>query len=225
VSEILLRAKGLTRTLPGDVPVTLVQDIDLEIGKGEFLAITGPSGSGKSSLLYLLGLLDQPTGGQLWLEGAETAGLDENQLADMRLSRLGFVFQANFLLPEFTALENVMLPIRRLGRLDQEAARRRAMALLTDLGLESQADKLPHKMSGGQNQRVAIARALANDPAIIFADEPTGNLDTVSSAMVQGILKNLSHDRGRTVIVVTHDTAFAAQCDRIIRVVDGKLAA
>jgi lipoprotein-releasing system ATP-binding protein len=225
VSEVLLRAKGLTRTLPGDVPVTLVQDIDLEIGKGEFLAITGPSGSGKSSLLYLLGLLDQPTGGQLWLEGAETAGLDENQLADMRLSRLGFVFQANFLLPEFTALENVMLPIRRLGRLDQEAARQRAMALLTDLGLENQADKLPHKMSGGQNQRVAIARALANDPAIIFADEPTGNLDTVSSAMVQGILKNLSHDRGRTVIVVTHDTAFAAQCDRIIRVVDGKLAA
>jgi len=225
VSEVLLRAKGLTRTLPGDVPVTLVQGIDLEIRKGEFLAITGPSGSGKSSLLYLLGLLDQPTGGQLWLEGAETAGLDENQLADMRLSRLGFVFQANFLLPEFTALENVMLPIRRLGRLDQEAARQRAMALLTDLGLENQADKLPHKMSGGQNQRVAIARALANDPAIIFADEPTGNLDTVSSTMVQGILKNLSHDRGRTVIVVTHDTAFAAQCDRIIRVVDGKLAA
>ena len=225
MSEVLLRAKGLTRTLPGDVPVTLVQGIDLEIRKGEFLAITGPSGSGKSSLLYLLGLLDQPTGGQLWLEGAETAGLDENQLADMRLSRLGFVFQANFLLPEFTALENVMLPIRRLGRLDQEAARQRAMALLTDLGLENQADKLPHKMSGGQNQRVAIARALANDPAIIFADEPTGNLDTVSSTMVQGILKNLSHDRGRTVIVVTHDTAFAAQCDRIIRVVDGKLAA
>ena len=225
MSEVLLRAKGLTRTLPGDVPVTLVQGIDLEIRKGEFLAITGPSGSGKSSLLYLLGLLDQPTGGQLWLEGAETAGLDENQLADMRLSRLGFVFQANFLLPEFTALENVMLPIRRLGRLDQEAARQRAMALLTDLGLENQADKLPHKMSGGQNQRVAIARALANDPAIIFADEPTGNLDTVSSVMVQGILKNLSHDRGRTVIVVTHDTAFAAQCDRIIRVVDGKLAA
>jgi lipoprotein-releasing system ATP-binding protein len=225
VSEVLLRAKGLTRTLPGDVPVTLVQGIDLEIRTGEFLAITGPSGSGKSSLLYLLGLLDQPTGGQLWLEGAETAGLDENQLADMRLSRLGFVFQANFLLPEFTALENVMLPIRRLGRLDLDAARQRGMALLTDLGLENQADKLPHKMSGGQNQRVAIARALANDPAIIFADEPTGNLDTVSSTMVQGILKNLSHDRGRTVIVVTHDTAFAAQCDRIIRVVDGKLAA
>ena len=206
------------------MPVTLVQNIDLEIVKGEFLAITGPSGSGKSSLLYLLGLLDQPTAGHLWLEGAETAGLDENHLADMRLSRLGFVFQANFLLPEFTALENVMLPIQRLGRLDASAARQRAMRLLTDLGLENQADKLPHKMSGGQNQRVAIARALANDPAIIFADEPTGNLDTASSAMVQSILKSLSHDKGRTVIVVTHDTAFAAQCDRIIRVVDGKLA-
>ena len=224
MSVVLLRAQGLTRTLPGDVPVTLVQNIDLEIVKGEFLAITGPSGSGKSSLLYLLGLLDQPTAGHLWLEGAETAGLDENHLADMRLSRLGFVFQANFLLPEFTALENVMLPIQRLGRLDASAARQRAMRLLTDLGLENQADKLPHKMSGGQNQRVAIARALANDPAIIFADEPTGNLDTASSAMVQSILKSLSHDKGRTVIVVTHDTAFAAQCDRIIRVVDGKLA-
>ena len=225
MSKALLRARGLTRTLAGDVPVTLVKDIDLDIGEGEFLAITGPSGSGKSSLLYLLGLLDHPSAGSLQLEGRETASLDENLLADTRLARLGFVFQANFLLPEFTALENVLLPIRRLGRLSSAEARARAMALLAELGLEQQANRLPHQMSGGQNQRVAIARALANDPVIIFADEPTGNLDTASSAVVQSILKNLARQKGRTVIVVTHDTDFAAQADRTIRVVDGKLAA
>jgi lipoprotein-releasing system ATP-binding protein len=224
MSEALLRAEGLGRTLAGEVPVTLVHGIDVQIEKGEFVAITGPSGSGKSSLLYLLGLLDRPTSGRLWLEGAETSDFDENRLADIRLSRLGFVFQANFLLPEFTARENVLLPIWRLGRLDEEQARARADQLLADLGLTDQAEKLPNQMSGGQNQRVAIARALANEPSIIFADEPTGNLDTASSATVQAILKDLSRQQGRTVIVVTHDPAFAAQCDRILRVVDGALS-
>jgi lipoprotein-releasing system ATP-binding protein len=221
----LLRAERLTRILPGDVPVTLVRDIDLEIRVGEFVAITGPSGSGKSSLLYLLGLLDQPSSGALWLEGDETSGLSENRLADIRLSKLGFVFQANFLLPEFSAMENVLLPIRRLAQLDEADAVAKARALLRDLGLEEQAGKLPHQMSGGQAQRVAIARALANDPAILFADEPTGNLDTHSSATVQNILKDLSHRKGRTVLVVTHDPDFAAQCDRIIHIVDGKITA
>jgi lipoprotein-releasing system ATP-binding protein len=225
MSAALLRAQGLTRILPGDVPVTLVRDIDLEIRAGEFVAITGPSGSGKSSLLYLLGLLDQPSSGTLWLEGDETSGLNENRLADIRLSKLGFVFQANFLLPEFSALENVMLPIRRLALRSEAEALSKARTLLSDLGLEQQAEKLPHQMSGGQAQRVAIARALANDPAIIFADEPTGNLDTHSSATVQSILKDLSHRKGRTVLVVTHDPDFAAQCDRIIHIVDGKIAA
>jgi len=225
MSGTILKAEKLTRTLPGDVPVTLVRDIDLDIAQGEFLAITGPSGSGKSSLLYLLGLLDQPSGGRLLLEGRETSGLGENGLADTRLARLGFVFQANFLLPEFSAVENVLLPIRRLGRLSPAEAEARARRLLSDLGLEKQADKLPHQMSGGQSQRVAIARALANEPAIIFADEPTGNLDTVSSGVVQAILKNLARQKGRTVIVVTHDPSFAAQCDRIVRIVDGRMAA
>lgn len=221
----LLRAERLTRILPGDVPVTLVNDISLEISSGEFIAITGPSGSGKSSLLYLLGLLDTPTTGELWLEGVETSGMDQDALADFRLAHLGFVFQAHFLLPEFTALENVTLPLRRLGRHTAEEAEARGLQLLTDLGLHDQAGKLPHQMSGGQNQRVAIARALANDPAIIFADEPTGNLDTHSSATVQAILKSLSHEKGRTVVVVTHDPGFAAQCDRVVHVVDGRLAA
>lgn len=221
----LLRAAGLTRTLAEEVPVTLVRNVDLEIAKGEFIAITGPSGSGKSSLLYLLGLLDRPTSGQLWLEDEETSGFDENRLADLRLSRLGFVFQANFLLPEFSARENILLPMRRLGRLGEMEMAKRAEALLADLGLGQQAAKLPHQMSGGQCQRVAIARALANAPSIILADEPTGNLDTVSSATVQAILRNLSREGGHTVIVVTHDPDFAAQADRIIRVVDGALQA
>lgn len=223
MSDILLKTERLGRSLSGEVPVTLVHDIDLEIERGEFIAITGPSGSGKSSLLYLLGLLDQPTSGRLWLEGTETSAFSEDHLADIRLSHLGFVFQANFLLPEFSARENVLLPIRRLGRLEEAQASVKAGQLLADLGLEKQADKLPHQMSGGQSQRVAIARALANDPAIIFADEPTGNLDTVSSAMVQDILKDLARKQGHTVIVVTHDPAFAAQCDRTIRIVDGAM--
>jgi lipoprotein-releasing system ATP-binding protein len=220
---VLLRTEKLTRTLPGDVPVTLVSDIDLEIAAGEFVAITGPSGSGKSSLLYLLGLLDQPSRGTLWFDGSETSRLEEGHLADIRLAHLGFVFQSNFLLPEFSALENVLMPLRRLGRLAKEAARERALELLHDLGLRDHAGKLPHQLSGGQNQRVAIARALANDPALILADEPTGNLDTVSSAAVQNILKNLSRQRGRTVVVVTHDRAFAEKCDRIIHIVDGRI--
>jgi len=224
MSRALLRAERLTRTLPGEVPVTLVRGIDLQIGEGEFVAITGPSGSGKSSLLYLLGLLDHPTNGSLWLDGLETSTFDENKLADIRLSRLGFVFQSNFLLPEFSALENVLLPIRRLGELDDHEAHTRARALLDELELTNQADKLPHQMSGGQNQRVAIARAMANDPSIIFADEPTGNLDTVSSANVQNILGNLSRRKGRTVLVVTHDQSFAAKADRIITVVDGQIS-
>jgi lipoprotein-releasing system ATP-binding protein len=225
MSDTIIKARGLTRRLEGDIEVTLVENIDLEIARGECVAITGPSGSGKSSLLYLLGLLDVPSAGQLWLEGTETSQFDEQKLADIRLSRLGFVFQSNFLLPEFSAIENVLLPMQRLGRVEPSQAHERAVALLTELGLASQVEKLPKQMSGGQNQRVAIARALANEPAVILADEPTGNLDTVSSAMVQNILKDLSHKHGRTVVVVTHDPAFAAQCDRTIHVVDGKIAA
>ena len=224
MSGAVLKTEGLGRRLAGEIPVTLVQDIDLQIARGEFVAITGPSGSGKSSLLYLLGLLDQPTSGKLWLEDTETSSFDEDELADVRLSKLGFVFQSNFLLPEFTALENVELPMQRLGRLSNTEAKARALSLLGDLGLAGQAEKLPHQLSGGQSQRVAIARALANDPAIILADEPTGNLDTASSAIVRRILRDLTKNGERTVVVVTHDMGFAAECDRQIRIVDGRIA-
>jgi lipoprotein-releasing system ATP-binding protein len=221
----VIAAEHLVRILPGEVPVTLVEDINLTIGRGEFTAIMGPSGSGKSSLLYLLGLLDVPTAGRVWLDGEDTSVYGENELADRRLAKLGFVFQFHFLLDEFTVLQNVTLPIRRLGRLDEAAGQARALDLLARLGVADQAPKHPHQLSGGQRQRVAIARALANDPLVILADEPTGNLDSASGATVRQILRDLTHTLGKTVVAVTHDAAFAAAADRRIGLIDGRLDA
>jgi lipoprotein-releasing system ATP-binding protein len=217
----LLEAREVTRTLP-EGP-TLVRDVSLSVGRGEFVAVTGPSGSGKSSLLYLLGLLDRPTTGDVRLEGRDTARLSAKEMAALRLARLGFVFQFHFLLPEFSALDNVLIPIRRLGRLGDAAAREHAMALLGALGLADAAGKLPEQLSGGMRQRVAIARALANDPALILADEPTGNLDTKNAAAVFDIFAKLAVEEGRTVIVVTHDASLAARTTRRIHLVDGRI--
>jgi lipoprotein-releasing system ATP-binding protein len=219
----VLRTEALTRVLPGEVAVTLVDAIDLEIQRGEFVAVMGPSGSGKSSLLYLLGLLDMPTSGRIWLDEIDTAGLDEDKLAELRLTRLGFVFQFHFLLAEFSALDNVMLPMRKLARLSEHEARSKAMELLAALGLADQAAKRPAQMSGGQRQRVAVARALANDPTIVFADEPTGALDTKSSANLRDILHDLAHGHNRAIVAVTHDPVFAQAADRRLFLVDGRL--
>lgn len=220
---VVLKASGVTRILEGEVSVTLVRDASLDVAQGEFVAITGPSGSGKSSLLYLLGLLDRPTSGAVWIDGVDTSDYGEDELADARLNRLGFVFQSHFLLPEFSAIENVMLPMQRLGRRPQLEIEKYAANLLGQLGLGEQSRKVPNQLSGGQSQRVAIARALANDPVLILADEPTGNLDTASSANVQAILRDLARNHGRSVVVVTHDREFAKSADRVIVVVDGRI--
>lgn len=218
----LLAAEGVGRRLAAE-NVTLVTDVSLSVSAGEFIAITGPSGSGKSSLLYLLGLLDRPTAGRVLLEGRDTAKLSPQELAALRLARLGFVFQFHFLLPEFSALDNVLIPIRRRGVLEGRAASERAMALLDSLGLADAARKLPEQLSGGMRQRVAVARALANDPALVLADEPTGNLDTRNAAAVFDIFTRLVVEQKRTVIVVTHDAELAARAGRRVHLVDGRV--
>ena len=220
----LIEARNAGRVLNEKIPVTLVSDISLRIMPGEFVAITGPSGSGKSSLLYLLGLLDLPTSGEVFVDGVATSKLNEDKRADLRLAHLGFVFQFHFLLPEFSALDNVMLPMRALGRRSPEAQRARASDLLGTLGLGDHRHKRPDQLSGGQRQRVAIARALANEPSVILADEPTGNLDTASSAQVLSILHELVDRDRRAIVIVTHDLGIAERSDRHVTIVDGKLA-
>ena len=228
--EPLLEIRGGARVIGGAVPTTLVIDIDFALQPGEFVAITGPSGSGKSSLLYLLGLLDMPTRGEVFVRGRATSTLNEDLRAAIRLSTLGFVFQFHFLLPEFSLLDNVMLPMRAFGKLSEKACRERAYFLLDQLGLKGHETKTPDLISGGQRQRVAIARALANEPAVILADEPTGNLDTASSDQVLKIFRDLvdakingAHSRG--IVVVTHDLDLAARADRRVHMVDGRIVA
>jgi lipoprotein-releasing system ATP-binding protein len=221
----LIEARAVTRVLPGIVPTTLVHDIDLAIRGPEFVAITGPSGSGKSSLLYLLGLLDQATSGDVLILGRSTAEMDEAERAFTRLTMLGFVFQFHFLLPEFTLLDNVMLPMRAHAVLSRQQMRERAGGLLASLGLGDHVNKRPDQLSGGQRQRVAVARSLANDPPVILADEPTGSLDSKSSEQVFEILRALVDQHGKTVVAVTHDLGLAARMDRRVQLADGGIVA
>ena len=207
----------------GDVQVRALDGISLEIAPGEFVAIMGPSGSGKSTLLNLLGCLDRPSSGQYLLGGEDVSRLSRQKLAFVRNQKIGFIFQSYNLLPQYTALENVSLPLiySRNGHATQDR-RQRALEMLQAVGLEERARHKPTEMSGGQQQRVAIARALINDPLLILADEPTGNLDTQSGEEIMQILIDL-HQRGRTIVMVTHEAEIAQHAQRTIHVRDGRI--
>ena len=199
--------------------VRAVDHVDLEVATGETLAIMGPSGCGKSTLLHLLGGLDRPSAGELWLAGQRIDRMSERGLAALRRDAVGFVFQAFHLMDELTAVENIELPALLAGR-SPRSARRRAAGLLDRVGLADRAGYLPSQLSGGQRQRVAIARALANEPAVILADEPTGNLDSGATLEVLRLLDSL-HEAGQTVVIVTHDSRIAATADRLVSMRDG----
>ena len=219
----LLETRNLTRILPAVVPVTLVEDVSFQVGQSEFIAITGPSGSGKSSLLYLLGLLDRPTEGRIFVDGQETEHLSSSDLAQLRLEKIGFVFQFHFLLPEFTALDNVLIPMQKLAKLSQHEQQDRAEGLLAGLGLEDFLKRRPAQLSGGQRQRVAVARALANAPDLILADEPTGSLDSKATEQVFESLQNIVETQKTTIVAVTHDMDLAGRMQRRIHLVDGRI--
>ena len=215
----LLQAKALTREFD-EGRVRALRGVDFTINQGEFIAITGPSGCGKSTLLQLLGALDQPTSGELFYRGNSI--LDDPNPAAYRASEIGFIFQAFHLLPTFTAAENVQLPMFESNR-SASKRRERARELLKLVGLEQRLDHFPSKLSGGERQRVAIARSLANEPSLLLADEPTGNLDSKNAHTVLDLIIRLQQEHGRTMVMVTHDPTIAQRAGRILRMMDGRI--
>jgi len=219
----LIRLKKIIKTYHrGKLDTPVLLGMDLHVAPGEVLAIMGPSGSGKSTLLHILGLLDRPSGGSYLLDGSEVADLNDDELARLRNDKLGFVFQAFHLLPKATALDNVLLPFTYAGRYPADAEAKATKAL-ERVGLGHRLTHRPGELSGGECQRVAVARALVNDPEVIFADEPTGNLDQRSSLEVMALLQGLNQE-GRTIVLVTHDTAVGCMCRRLLRLIYGKVA-
>lgn len=218
--EEIIKLRQITRDFPlGNQVVKVLKGIDLNINKNEYVALMGPSGSGKSTLMNLLGCLDTPTGGEYWLNGKDVSKMTDNDLAEVRNSEIGFVFQTFNLLPRSTALENVALPLVYAGQNSQDRTSR-AENVLKSVGLEDRMDHRPNQLSGGQRQRVAVARALVNKPSIILADEPTGNLDSKTSVEIMKLFGDI-HARGNTVILVTHEEDIAQHAHRIIRLRDG----
>jgi len=216
----MIRMEGIQKTYRmGDVQVPALRGISLHVGKGEFVAIMGPSGCGKSTLMNLMGCLDTPDAGSYQLDGQEVAGLDDDALSAIRNRKIGFVFQTFNLLPRATALENIELPL--IYR-DEGGIRAKAAAALTSVGLADRAHHKPTELSGGQQQRVAIARALVTDPAILMADEPTGNLDTKASEEIMALFQEL-HRQGRSVVLVTHEPDIARHAERVIHLKDGQI--
>jgi lipoprotein-releasing system ATP-binding protein len=224
MSGAVLTGRGLRKSYPqpGLAPVEVLSGVDLDIHPGEFVAILGPSGSGKSTLLHLLGLMDEPTAGELRLFDKNVTRMSEAERCAARGGKLGFVFQFDSLLPEFTLLENAAMPGRLAGQ-SRDAALARARELLSRFGMERQLDRLPRELSGGERQRGAIARALHNGPALVLADEPTGNLDRPNGELVFSDLRRLTKEFGVAVVVVTHNEASAAVCDRAYHLKDGRL--
>ena len=223
--ETVVRTVGLTRRYKmGDTQVDALRGVDLTVTRREFVALVGPSGSGKSTVLNLVGGLDQPTSGQVWINGTELSASDERTLTRHRRQHVGFVFQSFNLLPRLTAKENVALPLMFSGVPEKERLAR-AEELLERVGLGPSLTHLPTQLSGGEQQRVAIARALVGEPALLLADEPTGNLDSATGAEIMRLLKALNQERGLTLLVVTHDPEIAAFATRTVRLRDGKVDA
>ncbi len=221
--DVVLRVDGVTKDYGDEVRVEVLHGIDLTLRRGEFAALMGPSGSGKSTLLNLMGLLDRPTRGRILIDGTDTGQLDDDALTRHRGHTVGFVFQFHHLLPAFTALENVMLPMAAVrGRFDP-SMEECAHTLLAQVGLAERQQFKATQLSGGQQQRVAIARALAMNPRLVLADEPTGNLDTHSSDEVFALLRRFNTQAGVTFLVVTHDRRLADRCDRVIELIDGRI--
>lgn len=222
MSEELIRVKDITKVYEiGDQVVNALAGVDLLIKKNEYVALMGPSGSGKSTLMNMLGCLDTPTSGQYWLNGIDVANMSDDELAEVRNKEIGFVFQTFNLLPRYTSLENVTLPMIYGGanKADRHA---RGMEVLEQVGLGDRVEHNPNELSGGQRQRVAVARALVNKPSIILADEPTGNLDTKTSQEIMHLFSEI-HEKGNTIIIVTHEEDIAAHAHRIVRLRDGKI--
>lgn len=215
---MIIEAKGINKSFGA---LNVLKDIDFRVEKGEITAIVGASGAGKSTLLQILGTLSTPDSGTLIIEGTDVLSLGSDALSHFRGSRLGFVFQAHHLLPEFTAVENVMIPAMIAGS-SMKDARRKALGLLSEMGLAQRADHKPSELSGGEQQRVAIARALVNDPAVLLADEPTGNLDSQTKQEIHKVFFELRERLGQTIVIVTHDPELAALCDRCLTMKDGR---
>jgi lipoprotein-releasing system ATP-binding protein len=219
----ILRTEKVVKYFYDPEKFKVLKGIDLSVNKGEFLALVGKSGCGKSTLMYILSTMDTSYEGRLQIAGEELTGKDQNYLAAFRNRHIGFVFQFHYLLPEFTALQNVMIPALKLGKYSRAEIEDRAMDKMRILGVDDQATKPTNKLSGGQQQRVAIARALINDPDIIMGDEPTGNLDSANTHIVFDIFQELTHSYGQTIIAVTHDDEFARNSDRVVEMSDGMI--
>ncbi|KIC90590.1 ABC transporter ATP-binding protein [Flavihumibacter sp. ZG627] len=223
MSNIILEARNISKVFTDPVQMNVLNDISFSVGKGEFVSVVGKSGCGKSTLLYILSTMDTDYQGELWIDDQKVTGQREQQLAAIRNEKIGFVFQFHYLLNEFTVLENITLPGRKLGKLSTQVLEDRAMKLLRTLGIEHLYNKKANRISGGEKQRVAIARALINEPQIIMGDEPTGNLDKKNSEIVFEIFQQLSQEFNQSLLIVTHDPEFAARTSRVIEMEDGKI--